>query len=364
MINILFITYGLEKNGTEEFIMNVLRGLDKEHFHADFLLFSEDSQAQYANRTEAESFGAKIYRLPSRRNGLRYYKSLNHFFKEKRGVYNAVHWNEGNMSTIMPIFYAWKYDVPVRIIHAHNSDAKGFLTKLQHWCNKKFNLRYCTHRFACSSLAAKFFFDEKDSLIIKNGILIDRFLYNNNVRKQKRDELHLMEESFVIGHVGSFNNIKNQTFLIDIFYHLQKKDNNARLVLIGVGESLDYCKHKVKTLDIIDKVIFLGLQANVNEWMQAFDVFVMPSIYEGLPFVLVEAQTASLPCVIADTINQDAAITNNVSFVSLENSIDMWLKTILGYKGAIREDNALVISNNGFSIASTVNYLEKIYAGL
>lgn len=364
MINILFITYGLEKNGTEEFIMNVLRGLDKERFHADFLLFSKDYPSQFANKTEAESYGAKIFRLPSRRSGLRYYKALNQFFKEKIGVYNAVHWNEGNMSTLSPIYYAWKYDVPVRIIHAHNSDAKGFLTKLQHWYNKKFNLKFCTHRFACSSLAANFFFDNEDFNIIKNGILIDRFRYNNNVRKQRRDELHLTDESFVIGHVGSFNNIKNQTFLIDIFYNLQKLDKNTKLVLVGVGESYEHCKQKVKMLDIVDKVEFLGLQNNVNEWMQAFDVFVMPSLYEGLPFVLVEAQTASLPCVIADTINQDAAITNSVSFVSLNSPIDKWSKTILGYKGIKREDKTMEISQNGFSIKNTVNYLEKIYAGL
>ena len=364
MINILFITYGLEKNGTEEFVMNVLRGMDKTCFHADFLLFSEDSEEQNANRIEAESLGAKIFRLSSRRSGIKYYQSLNQFFKEKRGVYNAVHWNEGSMSTIMPIYYAWKYEVPVRIIHAHNSDADSWFTKLQHKFNKKFNLKYCNYRFACSSLAAEFFFNGKDSRIIKNGIVLDKFLFSEEKRALIRESFCIDDNTFVIGHVGRFTTVKNQSFILDIFKHVCLKKENSKLLFIGVGECMDYVKQKAIDMQLQDKVIFLGMQNNVNEWMQAFDFFLMPSLYEGLPFVLVEAQSAGLSCLVSDTINIDAAITPNCQFLSLNASAIEWADKVLQmFLSSERKNMSSVIKSAGFSIENTVEYLQEVYSG-
>ena len=365
MINILFITSSLEKNGTEEFMMNVLRGLDKIHYHADFLLFTEYSQAQKTNSIEAESLGSKIYRLPARRSGCKYYKSLDNFFKEKKGYYNAVHWNEGSMTTIMPIYYARKYGVPVRIIHAHNSNSEGFFNKLQHSLNKKFNLKYCTHRFAGSSLAADFFFNSEKSKVIKNGIVLNKFLYNENIRMNLRKLLEVDESTLVIGHVGRFTTVKNQSFIIDIYKQIYTVRPNSKLVFIGIGECMDEVKCKALENNIQENVLFLGLQNNVNEWMQAFDVFLMPSLFEGLPFVLVEAQASGLPCLISDTINKDAAITQNCQFMSLKDSPKNWADRVFQITLSSKRANMeSVIQKEGFSIENTVQYLQSVYSGL
>ncbi|MBQ0030426.1 MAG: glycosyltransferase [Bacteroidales bacterium] len=359
MTNILFITYGLEKNGTEEFIMNVLRGLNKEKFHADFLIFS---QGETSNSIEAESYGCKIFRLPPRRKGLCYYKELDDFFMKNAAYYNAVHLNEGNMTTISPIYYAWKYKVPVRIIHAHNSNTPGFLNKLQHWYNKQFNLKYCTHRFACSTLASEFFFDGKNSTIIKNGIVLNRFSYNTTERTKFRAQLGFSETEKIIGHVGRFTDVKNQNFIVDIFNKYHQMNPDSRLVLIGVGVNYDKIKQKVKKLNIDDSVLMPGLQTNINEWMQAFDLFLMPSLFEGLPFVLVEAQAAGLPCVVANTINKDAAITDSFYYLRLSDSAQIWADKInsilMNYK---RENKDEIIEKTGFSIENTVYYLQEVY---
>lgn len=359
MTNILFITYGLEKNGTEEFIMNVLRGLDKGRFHADFLIFS---QGETSNSLEAKSYGCKIYRLPPRRNGFVYYTELNKFFKYHARLYNVVHLNEGNMTTISPIYYAWKYNVPVRIIHAHNSDTPGFINKLQHWYNKTFNLKYCTHRFACSTLASKFFFNNKGAIIIKNGIILSRFSYDKSVRNEFRTRLGISDKIRVIGHVGRFTDVKNHIFIVEVFCKYHQMNPDTKLVLIGVGEKYDWIKQEVRTLDIEDSVLMPGLQTNINEWMQAFDLFLMPSLYEGLPFVLVEAQAAGLPCLVADTINRDAAITDAFYYLSLVDSARIWANKIdlilNSYKRRSTDD---VIKKSGFAIETTVNYLQNVY---
>ncbi len=359
MINILFITSGLDKNGTEEFVMNVLRSLNKKQFHADLLIFS---QAETANSIEASNYDCKIFRLPPRKSGLVYYRELDYFFKNHQGYYNAVHWNEGEMTTISPIYYAWKYHIPVRIIHAHNSNTSGYFRKVEHWYNKTFNLKYCTHRFACSTLAAEFFFNNKNAVIIKNGIILNRFVFDNITRLKMRGIMGVDENTLVIGHVGRFTQVKNHTFIIDVYKALSQKYDNSRLVLIGDGELSETIKNKVLTLDLQNRVFFPGVQPNVNEWMQAFDVFVMPSLYEGLPFVLVEAQAAGLPCVVADTINKDASIIENFNFLSLKETTNRWADTIIeSYNKNNSRDTRAVIEKAGFSISSTVEYLEKIY---
>lgn len=359
MTNILFITSGLEKNGTEEFIMNVLRGLDKERFHADFLIFS---QGETSNSVEVEGYGCQIFRLPPRRKGISYYSKLDKFFKCYAHKYSAVHLNEGNMTTISPIYYAWKYRVPVRIIHAHSSDTTGMFNRLQHWYNKKFNLKYCTHRFACSTLAAKFFYDSREAVIIKNGIVLNRFSYDSFVRDSFRKRLGLAANVKVIGHVGRFTDVKNHDFIVEVFDQYHKSNPESRLVLIGVGENYDRMMHKVSVLGIADSVLMPGIQTNVNEWMQVFDLFLMPSLYEGLPFVLVEAQAAGLPCLVADTINSDAAITESFFYLSLSDSVQIWARKIDAIlQSFMRHKTDDLILKSGFAIETTVNYLQNVY---
>lgn len=360
MVNILFVSYWLNKNGTEEFMMNILRNIDKNEYHVDFLIFSDEITY---NSREAERLGSTIYRLPPRKKFFKYYRELNRFFNKYGYLYSAIHYCEGNLSSIAPIYYAHKYRIPVRIIHSHNSGCEGIHNKILHRFNRKFGLKYGTQYFACSSLAAKWFFLEKPAVIIKNGINVNVLSYDKERREKLREILNIGRDTHVIGHVGRFVSVKNHDFIIDVFSKYISIYEDSLLFLAGIGPLQEKIRDKVHSLKIDEKVIFLGERYDIPDWMQVFDCLLMPSFFEGLPFVLVEAQTAGLPCVISDTINKDIIITPNVRFHSLDESPITWATeiedTICNIKRA-KTDHLIVEA--GYSIKSTVKYLELIYS--
>lgn len=361
MVKILFLSGSLAQNGTEMFMMNVLRSIDRNLFHIDFCITNGEITP---NRKEAESLGCKVFVLPSRReNFIKSAIAFTNFFRKHGAEYNAIHWNGGNLSSILVFILAWFYKIPVRIVHAHSSCAVGLHNKILHNFHRLFIRRCCTHCLACSSESAKFFFRSSPAIIIKNGIDVKMFGYDKIVREKVRVELGINQGDVVIGHVGRFDDNKNQTFLLDIFFEYIKSNPNSYLLLVGNGETLDDMKKKAQELCIYDKVIFTGVRCDVNHLMQAMDCFVMPSKFEGLPFVLVEAQCSGLPCVISDSINQDVNITGNVHFVSLSSDAQNWSLIINNVLlNTTRESKANVIIKKGFSITDTVSTLQDIYS--
>lgn len=361
MVKILFLSGSLAQNGTEMFMMNVLRSIDRNLFHIDFCITNGEITP---NRKEAESLGCKVFVLPSRReNFIKSAIAFTNFFRKHGAEYNAIHWNGGNLSSILVFILAWFYKIPVRIVHAHSSCAVGLHNKILHNFHRLFIRRCCTHCLACSSESAKFFFRSSPAIIIKNGIDVKMFGYDKIVREKVRVELGINQGDVVIGHVGRFDDNKNQTFLLDIFFEYIKSNPNSYLLLVGNGETLDDMKKKAQELCIYDKVIFTGVRCDVNHLMQAMDCFVMPSKFEGLPFVLVEAQCSGLPCVISDSINQDVNITDNVHFVSLSSDAQNWSLIINNVLlNTTRESKANVIIKKGFSITDTVSTLQDIYS--
>lgn len=359
MINILFISYWLNKNGTEEFMMNILRGIDKKRYHVDFLIFSDEITY---NSKEAERLGSIIYRLPPRRQFFKYYRELDIFFRKYGYLYTAIHYCEGNLSSIAPVYYAHKYKIPVRIIHSHNSSCEGFHNKVLHRLNRKFGLKYGTHYFACSSLAAKWFFNTKPAVVIKNSVNLNILSYDRGRRERLRNEYNISRDTHVIGHVGRFVAVKNHDFIIDVFSKYLLIHENSLLFLAGIGPLQETIKEKVHSLKIEKKVIFLGERYDIPDWMQVFDCFLMPSFFEGLPFVLVEAQTAGLPCIISDTINRDIVITPNVRFHSLNESAMTWsidIENVICNIKRTKTDHFII--DAGYSIEDTVRYLELVY---
>lgn len=359
MKNILFISKWLSVAGTETFMMNVLRNIDKQKFHIDFLLFS-DSVSDYSK--EAEQLGAKIYRLPARNSFFNYYRSLEEFFKENAKRYEAIHFCGGNVSSIAPIYYAYKYKVPVRIVHSHNSDSKGLINKILHMVNRSFIPLFGTCNLACSTLAAKYFFGKRDCTIIKNGVDTRVYRFNDEIRKHFREIYDISPSTHVLGHIGRFDEVKNHMLLVDIFIEYRKKHSDAKLLLVGTGILEDQVKRKVNDLEIVDDVLFLGVRNDIPDILCAVDCFVMPSLFEGLPFVLVEAQTSGLPCVVADTINRDSKLTPYLAFRSLNDDLGLWVDDIENLIGANRrEDGFKYVEQRGFDVLSTVQYLEGLY---
>jgi len=360
MLKILFLSSSLAQNGTEMFMMNVLRHIDRTKFHIDFCINS-DERTLY--RIEAESYGCKVFVLPQRRkNPIKYAYKCFSFFNSHAHEYQVVHWNGGNLSSILCLVLSWAYRIPIRIVHAHSSSTIGKHNILLHKFHRYFLPIICNRYFACSSEASAFFFPFIQSVIIKNGIDIKKFDFNSVVRREVRNEFGIPENCCVIGHVGRFDENKNQTFILDVFVDFCRNNPNAYLILVGQGDTLESIKNKSIELGVDKRVLFLGLRNDVNRILQALDCFIMPSKYEGLPFVLVEAQCSGLFCVVSDTINRDAKLTKNVEFLSLNSDQHVWSNAINeALKQFVRKSQSKILAHEGYSIEDTVSYLEGIY---
>jgi glycosyltransferase involved in cell wall biosynthesis len=188
------------------------------------------------------------------------------------------------------------------------------------------------------------------------------YRFNDEIRKHFREIYDISPSTHVLGHIGRFDEVKNHMLLVDIFIEYRKKHSDAKLLLIGSGLLEDKVKQKVKDCGIMDDVLFLGVRNDIPDILCAMDCFVMPSLFEGLPFVLVEAQTSGLPCVIADTINRDSKLSPYLTFRSLNDGLDLWVADIENLIGANERGNGFrYVEQQGFDILSTVQYLEGLY---
>jgi len=281
--------------------------------------------------------------------------------------YDIVHIHSGSISVLaLSAYVAYKEGVSKVIVHSHSSGEKP---SLKHYILKKlstpFFYKCVTNYCACSKPAAEWKFPkkivEKNTIVLKNGIDTKLFKYNSDKRSEYRSKLSIDEQAFVIGHVGRFSFEKNQKFLVNVFCKIKERVQNCKLVLIGAGEELEAIKHLVVKQGIQDKVLFVGNVNNVNDYMQVFDVFVFPSLFEGLGMVGIEAQGAGLPVVVSDRVPADMQLTDAVSFLSLESSCDEWADCICGYKGYKRKDTSEEIRKKGFDICTTVEELQCLY---
>ena len=360
MINILMVSGFLARNGTEAFMMNVFRHIDNKKFHIDFLISSRED---IAYEEEIIKSGSKVFVIPSRKNGIEHYRVLDSFFKINRGKYQVLHWCTCSCTSISVLYYAYKYDVPIRIIHSHNSDCVGLHNKLLHRLFRPIANIMATHRLACSDKASAWMFGKNVSMILKNGITLVDYSYNITIRNAYRKLFDIKAGTTVIGHVGRFDPVKNHEKIIGIFSEYLKLDDNAVLMLIGIGALTEHIKDIVNSLGITKKVLFLGERSDVPQLMQAMDIFLMPSLFEGLPFVLVEAQAAGLPCLVADTVDSHSKITRLLNFASLNDGNDTWAGFLYGLKGYVRNSEQKDIVDAGFSIENTINRLKSIYKG-
>lgn len=362
MKRILFISQYLNRAGTETFMMNIFRGIDHSRFMVDFLLYSRNV-TNYAR--EVEAAGCHVWRVPSRRDSLvGWYLSLYMFYKHHARDYEAIHFCGNVISAIAPIAFAYLFRIPIRISHSHSSSASGWHNKVLHLIHRGLARRITTHHFACSTLAAKWFFGNSPAVIVNNGIDALLFAYNVQVRKMVRESLELSPSTILFGNVGRFQSEKNHTFLLDIFSAYIDKNSNAKLMLIGTGALMDEIKEKAAQLGISNKTLFLGERSDVPQLLQAMDLFLMPSTFEGQPFVLIEAQCAGLPCLISDVINQDICLTDNVERCSLRQQAVEWAaKAESMLTGFCRKDESKVIEQKGYAIKQTIAYLERVYDG-
>ena len=344
------------KGGKESYILNSFKAFDKKKYNFTFIAYDDEiAYEDYLIRN-----GGRIIHLPQRSNGLfKYRKALDDLFKHNK--YDVLWANKTTLSSCEILEIAKKNKVPLRIVHSHSSsNMGGKLTYILHSINKHCVRNWANEYFACSDTAGKWFYGDQPYKLIKNGIDVDKFRFNPDIREQVRKQLGL-EGNFVIGHVGRLSIEKNHKKLISAFNEVKKTKADAKLVLCGDGEERSSIEEQIKQLGLTGDVILLGTVDNVNEILQAVDVIVMPSLFEGLPFALLEAQAAGLKCVVSDTISKESDIVGWNVPLPLSEKDEKWAKAICGLDISYdRADGANVIVKEGFDITECIHIVESV----
>lgn len=348
--------------GVEAVVMNYYRYIDKSKIQFDFICDEDSTNIPYE---EIEKLGGKVILIPPYQKVLKYHKELKRVLKE--GKYKIVH-SHINTLSVFSLFAAKCAGVPVRIAHSHSTTNKKEKKKnLIKQVLRPFSKLFATDYMCCSELAGRWLFGNKEFdkgnvYILNNAIDLDKFKYDEKIRKEKRKELGIKDDTLVIGHVGRFVEQKNHRFLIDIFNEVHKQHENSILLLAGQGPLMEEMKEKVKTLGIEASVKFLGQRNDINELYQAFDVFCLPSLYEGLPVVGVEAQATGLLCVFSDYMTKETKVLNTTEFLSLKQKTIEWANCIIEAKKKFKRKNKREeIANNNFDISVEANKLENKY---
>jgi len=361
-IRVLYVNGGImSRGGIESYMMNYYRFMDRKKVQIDFIVHGFDSGAY---DDEIKFMGGKIYNVPVKsKNFNGNQRALKEIFLS--GQYKIIHAHMDAMSMVV-LKMAKKCGISIRIAHSHNVQhlTKNIIKYMLNEYARKNICRYATDLFACSSTAGKWLFGEafnNNGIIVKNAIDIDKYRYDVNVRNRMRTELNI-ENKFVVGHVGRFHFQKNHGYIIDIFVEFLKLKSNAVLLLVGEGERVCEMQEKVRLLGLEDKVKFLGTRADVDRILQALDVFILPSLFEGLGIVAIEAQASGLPCFLSDTITSEVVITELVQQLSITASPDYWAKNIFHTAQAIgRRDLSEKIINAGYDIRKEVHFLQEYY---
>jgi glycosyltransferase involved in cell wall biosynthesis len=362
--------------GAESRIMDLLRALDPEKVHYDFLVFNPKEQ-HYDKEIEAR--GSTVYRLQPRFKIYNYFsfcKALNAFFAEHPEI-DIV---QGHMTSTAAIYLpiAKKHGVKCTIAHARSAGVdpglKGKLTKwLRRDLYKKTDVCFACSKEAAISVFGRQKYEKGEVRVLPNAVELGQFQAsekNTAAADRIREEYHL-QDSFVIGHVGRFHYAKNHVFLLEVFQEILKKKNEAKLLLVGDGDTMPAVKEKAAQLGIAEQVVFTGMKKDTAFFYHAMDMVIFPSHYEGLPGTVVEAQAAGLPVLMSDSVTDQVAVTPLVESYSLQRSAADWaaealhlyeqLKERLGTE-AFQKECYKVLCEKGFDVTAQARQLERIYA--
>lgn len=362
MKKILQVTSKLFRGGAEAFIMNVYRNIDRERFQFDFLVFR--SPREYYE-DEIESLGGHVYRVPIMEgaNVLRRRSMLDSFFAEHYD-YDAVHCHMEALGNDC-LASAEKHGIECRLSHSHIADfdhnPRGLIKRI---LGRRFG-DHATDRFACSEWAGRYMYGEKSFAVIKNGIDTVRFAYDLTKRISFRSRIGATEQECLLGHVGRFELVKNHEFLIDTFAALVGCGFKGRLVLAGDGSLRESMENHAKDVGVGNRVVFLGAFDDMSSFYSGIDLFVMPSLSEGLPFSAIEAQCAGVPCVLSNAISEECRVAGNVGFLSLGLGAEAWAKTLASMLSGTdaRSDGSAAVRTAGYDIKDVAAQLEAYYGG-
>ncbi|MDM8177222.1 glycosyltransferase family 1 protein [Olivibacter sp. LS-1] len=360
ILRVLHVVTIMNLGGIETFLMTLYRNLDYNIIQFDFLVHREE---EGFFDEEIKKLGGKIFHIRSLnpRFYFEYRKQLKSILQANH--YNIIHSHlNANSSIILRI--AKEMGIKCRIAHGHSDTTTRGLKGMLKLVNKLFINNVSTHRFACSDRAGKWLFGENvDFKVIKNAIDTSKFRFNNDKRRSIRIEFGFNDNTIVIGNVARFNFLKNHAFIMDVFAAVVTKYSDSKLLLLGDGELLEEVKNKTFRLGLEDKVIFAGAVGNANEYLNAMDVFLFPSLFEGLGIVAIEAQTNGLPVVMNYTLPQELDITPLAHRLSLSAPLEEWADAI--WKVATNKTDRTVwqpnVTEKGYDVQENVKLLTSFY---
>ena len=350
------------RGGAQAYVMNVLRSIDKRRFKIDIAV-NESKPDGYDD--EIRLCGSDIYYFPKFKifNWYQFQKRWEELLKTQK--YDII---EAHATNSASVYFNMAKKLGIRTIaHSHSAGYRG--KKVEKMIKKLFSRltkAKSDYWFACSDLAAKRLFGDDYKFFpryyeIPNAIDTIEFKFDKEKRDYIRNKLGISNNTMLIGHVGTFSEPKNHSFLIDVFYEMQNYKTEFKLLLLGDGQLRNVIIEKVKKMGLTDRVIFAGNVQNVNEYMMAMDAFVFPSIFEGFPVVLIEAQTTGLPCFISDSITDEVSQTDLITRISLDLQPQEWSNTIKSSIPTERTKYFPIIHNSKYEIKNNVEFLMQLY---
>ncbi len=362
MTRILHSVSNLDRGGVETMLMNYYRNIDRTKLQFDFLC---NKSAPGAYDKEVRQMGGRIFISPGLNpvNFPKYKRYMRALFAA-HPEYKVIHAHNGELAAYA-LYTAKKAEVPVRILHAHNTSMElNLKMPLKLFCKSRLP-KLTTLNYTCGKMAAEFYYGKKavqsgNYTLVPNAVDTQKFSFSPQVRERLRKQ-HGLEDKLVLGHVGRFFTQKNHKFLVDIAKALRALCPNFVFVLLGDGELMPSIKKRVTAEGLCEHFVFKGSVPNTHEWYQAFDAFILPSLYEGLPVVGVEAQTAGLACFFSDTITREIHLTDAVQFLPITDAC-VWAEQILsGVQKHKRSDTRDAIAKAGYDISLAAKKLEQDY---
>ena len=355
-IIVIITTSFVRTGGLTSVMMNYWRSMDKTGLSFDFASTNQVDSLLYKEISKA---GCQYFQLPSRKQILKYFLCVRKLCKG----YDVVHVHANSATSVIELMAAKMAGVPKRIHHNHTS-------KTQHPLLNKILYPFFKHSYtdavACSDAAGEWLFGKGNYIVLPNAIDIDKYKYDSEVRKKVRNEFRIEDDVFVVGHIGKFMDAKNHEFLIKVFANYHSKHPLSVLLLVGDGEWRVRVEKWVDESGCADSIILAGLRSDIPAVVQAFDVFVFPSIYEGLPLTTLEAQASGLPCIISSNVTKVVAIGRDVVMKDLADGVESWAFAIEGVEHSesrkVRcEQNYKSITDAHFNIKCEANNLLQLY---
>ncbi len=349
--------------GIERMVFNFYKNMNREKVQLDFILPHDFGKIAYED--EILDMGGRVFRIlySEKESLIKSRTCWKKYFKENPEV-AGIHVH-ANFPYAFPLVMAKKCGVPLRILHSHNSNTfklnNKLIGKIRDRIVRKQIDNAPTVYLSCSDKASEFMFPGKDYIWIKNGIDIEKFAYNQVLREKIRKQYGIQDKEILIGVVGHLTEVKNPLYSLEVFREYLKFNENAKLAFIGIGALQEQLKEKVSSYGLEKKVLLLGAMKDTYAWYQAFDLFLLPSKFEGFPVVLAEAQTSGLPCLVSDVVTRQVNITGLVHYRSLEDSLDLWAKEIETLVKRERKDCREKMLEHGFDIKQVSKQVEEIY---